>query len=69
MSNERRATEGPYTDAVVHRIVDSTYSIPDLIEVIQAAVDQAFIAAQDYHPSGIEVGVYIRPRGNPRPRW
>ena len=53
----------------VHRVVDSSFSIPDLIEVIQHAVDEAYLAAEDNHPSGIEVRVYIQQRGNPRPRF
>ena len=53
----------------VHRVVDSGYAIPDLMEVIRRAIDDEYLAAEDNHPSGIEVRVYIQQRGNPRPRY
>ena len=54
--------------ADIHRVVDSPYAIPDLVGAIRRAIDRAYAAAEDNHPSGVEVSLYIRERGNPRPR-
>ena len=51
------------------RIVDSSFAIPDLMDTVTELVDGAYQECEDYHPSGIEVEVRIRPRGKPRPRW
>ena len=60
-------TEGPHTKAYVHQVVDSGYVIPELIVKIHDAIASAYTIHRDDHPGGIEVGLYIRPRGRPEP--